>query len=54
MASEAGKGSGSRPMEVPREVYESNHDRIFGKRERKQYVPPPLPEQPKEPPCPAD
>lgn len=40
------KGSNPRPFDIPREVYESNHDRIFGKRERKPWTPPPLPDEP--------
>lgn len=39
----SGKGSGRRPGEG----YEDNHEAIFGKRERRQYVPPTLP-QPKD------
>lgn len=39
----AGKGSSPRPFDVPREDYEASFDRIFGKRERVPYVPPPLP-----------
>lgn len=40
----SGKGSAPRPFDVPREDYESSYDRIFGKRERLPYVPPPLPD----------
>lgn len=48
----SGKGSAPRPFSVPREQYDSQHELIFGKRERKQYVPPPLPEPDRqEPPC---
>lgn len=39
----AGKGSAPRPFDISREVYESNHEAIFGKRERVPYIPPPLP-----------
>jgi hypothetical protein len=39
----SGKGWTPRPFSVAREVYESNHEAIFGKRERRQYVPPVLP-----------
>jgi hypothetical protein len=40
----SGKGSNPRPFDVPREVYESNHDRIFGApKPKERYVPPPLP-----------
>lgn len=41
--SDGGKGSGSRPMDVPRAVYGENHDRIWPPKQRQQYVPPPLP-----------
>lgn len=36
-----GKGSGRRPGDG----FEANHERIFGKRERQQWTPPPLPDQ---------
>jgi hypothetical protein len=41
----SGKGDTPRPFDVPYEQYEANHEAIFGKRERRQYVPPPLPKQ---------
>jgi hypothetical protein len=41
----SGKGDTSRPFDVPYEQYEANHEAIFGKRERRVYVPPPLPQQ---------
>lgn len=37
-----GKGSGRRPMDISREQYEANYERIFGKKERKRWAPPPL------------
>ena len=37
-----GKGSGRRPTFVPREEYEANYERIFGKKERVKWDPPPL------------
>lgn len=37
----SGKGSGRRPGAG----YEANHERLFGKHERQQYVPPPLPDE---------
>lgn len=39
----SGKGSAPRSMDVPREVYGENHDRIWPPKPRQQYVPPPLP-----------
>jgi hypothetical protein len=42
--SDGGKGDAPRPFSVPLEVFDTNHERIFGKRERQQYVPPPLPQ----------
>lgn len=33
---EAGKGSWKRPREVSKETYESNWDKIFGKKEKQQ------------------
>lgn len=39
----SGKGDASRPLSVPRAVFDSNHARIFGERQRTPYVPPPLP-----------
>lgn len=44
----SGKGSAPRPYSVPREQFDANHEAIFGKRERKQWVPPPLPKPEKE------
>lgn len=41
----SGKGHMPRPFLVPREQYEADHERIFGKRERKQWVPPPQPKE---------
>lgn len=38
----SGKGSNPRPFDVPREVYESNHARIFGERKKKQEPVPPF------------
>lgn len=38
------KGSWQRPGKG----YEENHEAIFGKRERRQYVPPPLPGEQKD------
>lgn len=41
----SGKGHAPRPFDVPREVYESNHARIFGaKPVKERYTPPPLPD----------
>lgn len=50
------KGHAPRPFDVPREVYESNHEAIFGERERKPWTPPPQPQdkpgdQPEGEPC---
>ena len=39
-----GKGSGRRPLEIPQEQFDQKYEGIFGKRERKPYEPPPLPE----------
>lgn len=38
----AGKGSSPRPFSVPRNQYESQHEKIFGKRTRERYIPPPI------------
>jgi hypothetical protein len=43
----SGKGHAPRPFDVPREVYESNHARIFGEpKPKERYVPPALPAAP--------
>lgn len=39
----SGKGSAPRPFSVPQDEFGARHEAIFGKRERRQYVPPPLP-----------
>lgn len=39
----SGKGSAPRPYSVPPEEFGARFDSIFGKRERQEYVPPPLP-----------
>jgi hypothetical protein len=39
------KGSKPRPLSVPREVRDANHETIFGKKPPKErWIPPPLPE----------
>lgn len=41
------KGSTPRPLSVPPDEYAKRFDGIFGKRERKQYVPPAKPSKEK-------
>jgi len=43
--SDGGKGHAPRPFSVPREQFDANYEAIYGKRERQQYVPPPLPQE---------
>jgi hypothetical protein len=37
-----GKGSGRRPMEITQAEWDANYERMFGKKPRRVYVPPPL------------
>lgn len=41
-----GKGSGRRPTFVPQAEYEANYERIFGKKEKVRWRPPPLSDPP--------
>lgn len=40
-----GKGSLPRPYSVPADEFAARHEAIFGRKDRKVYVPPPLPKQ---------
>jgi hypothetical protein len=42
--SDGGKGSKPRPFSIPQEEFGNRIEAIFGKKERKQWVPPPLPD----------
>lgn len=39
MASDGGKGSGRRPLQIPKEQFESNWDKIFGKKDADKKTP---------------
>lgn len=43
-----GKGSGRRPMFIPQAEYDASYERMFGKRERRKWDPPPLKPEPDE------